>query len=358
MATLTLDRVSKRYDAAVAVREVSLEVAQGELVALLGPSGCGKTTTLRMIAGFVTVSAGRIAIGGRDVTHLPPHRRDTGMVFQGYALFPHMTVAQNVAFGLEMRRVSRAEATDRVATALRLVRLDPFADRFPRQLSGGQQQRVALARALVVEPAVFLLDEPLSNLDAKLRETVRLEIRALQRELGLTTVFVTHDQEEALAIADRLIVMNRGAVEQVGAPETLYDAPQTAFVADFIGKSTFFAGRVEAPGLFRAEGGAPIRFAGARRDGALLAVRPEKIAAAPEGGLGAFDNRFDGVATAATFLGATVELRARLDAGPEVVAHLANRGEGWRPAPGARVSLGWSAAASLVLDAAAEEKAA
>ncbi len=194
MSELVLTSLRKAYGATVAVDDVSLTVAEGELVALLGPSGCGKTTTLRMIAGFIEPTAGRITIGGRDVTHLPPHRRDTGMVFQSYALFPHMTVAQNVAFGLEMRKVPRSEAARRVADALALVRLGHLGERLPRQLSGGQQQRVALARALVVNPGVFLLDEPLSNLDAKLRLEVRIEIRELQRRLGLTTVFGTHDQ--------------------------------------------------------------------------------------------------------------------------------------------------------------------
>src|SRR5918998_2311126 len=216
MSEVVLTRVGKQYGNVAAVRDFSFTVQQGEFVALLGPSGCGKTTTLRMIAGFIPVTSGRITIGAKDVTHVPPHRRNTGMVFQGYALFPHMTVAQNVAFGLEMRKVPKAEAASRVEEALRLVRLEGYGERYPRQLSGRQQQRVAQARALVVQPEVFLLDEPLSNLDAKLRHDVRIEIRQLQRKLGLTTVFVTHDQEEALTVADRLIVMNKGEIEQIG----------------------------------------------------------------------------------------------------------------------------------------------
>ena len=359
MATLTLDRVSKHYDTAVAVEEVSLTVAQGELVALLGPSGCGKTTTLRMIAGFVSATSGRVLIGGDDVTRLPPHRRDTGMVFQGYALFPHMTVAQNVGFGLEMRRVPKAEAAQRIDNALQLVRLDHLADRYPRQLSGGQQQRVALARALAVEPAVFLLDEPLSNLDAKLRETVRLEIRDLQKSLGLTTVFVTHDQEEALAVADRLIVMNAGRVEQIGSPTELYDAPKTPFVADFIGKSTFFEGRVETPGLFRTQGGTAIRFAEERQPGSLLAVRPERISVtpvdAPDTGKA---NSFAATVDLVTFLGSVIEVRMRLDDGTALMARIPNAEVLWRPEPGGRVTVGWSAEASRVLDTTERSEAA
>ena len=225
MSSLSLQGLRRTYSATVAVDRVDLDMAQGELVALLGPSGCGKTTTLRMVAGFVLPSAGRVLIGGQDVSRAPPYARDTGMVFQGYALFPHMTVADNVGFGLEMRRVGRAERATRIAEALRLVRLDGLAERRPAQLSGGQQQRVALARALVVNPSVFLLDEPLSNLDARLRAEVRVEIRALQQRLGLTTLFVTHDQEEALTMADRLVVMDRGRVRQTGSPEELYERP-------------------------------------------------------------------------------------------------------------------------------------
>ncbi len=223
-AGLILQQLRRTYGATVAVDRVDLVVAEGELVALLGPSGCGKTTTLRMVAGFVAPSAGRVLVGGADVTRAPPYGRDTAMVFQGYALFPHMTVAENVGFGLEMRSVPRADRTSRVREALRLVRLEGLEERRPSQLSGGQQQRVALARALVVNPSVFLLDEPLSNLDARLRAEVRVEIRALQQRLGLTTLFVTHDQEEALTMSDRLVVMDRGRVRQTGTPQELYRA--------------------------------------------------------------------------------------------------------------------------------------
>jgi len=218
MSYIEFHRIEKRYGSFHAVSDFALSLDKGELVALLGPSGCGKTTTLRMLAGFVPVSGGRITLGGKDITELPAHRRNIGMVFQGYALFPHMTVAKNVAFGLEMRRLNREEIELRVKEALSRVRLEAFADRLPKQLSGGQQQRVALARAMAINPDVLLLDEPLSALDARLRHEVRAEIRQLQRELGLTTLIVTHDQDEALSMADRLVVMNKGRIEQVGSP--------------------------------------------------------------------------------------------------------------------------------------------
>src|ERR1700730_4893586 len=237
MARVELHDLAKSYGATVAVSGVSLDIAQGELVALLGPSGCGKTTTLRMIAGFIEVTAGRILIGGKDVTHLPPYRRDTGMVFQGYALFPHMTVNENVAFGLEMRRVEKSAIATRVAEALRLVQLGGLGERLPRELSGGQQQRGALARALVRHPAGFLLAQPVSQLDCQLRPEVRIEIRQLQQRLGLTTIFVTHDQEEALTLADRLVLMSKGTIQQIGSPEDLYHPPEKLFVTDFIRKA-------------------------------------------------------------------------------------------------------------------------
>jgi putative spermidine/putrescine transport system ATP-binding protein len=321
MSDLILERLRKEYGAFVAVDDVSLRVEEGELVALLGPSGCGKTTTLRMIAGFIEPTAGRIAIGGRDVTWDPPYRRDTGMVFQSYALFPHMTVAQNVAFGLEMRKVPRAEAETRVRQALELVRLDHLGDRLPRQLSGGQQQRVALARALVVNPGVFLLDEPLSNLDAKLRLEVRIEIRELQKRLGLTTVFVTHDQEEALTLADRLVVLDHGVVQQVGTPEELYEAPANLFVAGFIGRSNVLHGRVVERGRFVTKGGLALSVptGGAPQGEAALALRPERIEVAP-------GSRGDGVTgrvQLVTYLGAATEYRVALDGGESLTASVA-----------------------------------
>jgi putative spermidine/putrescine transport system ATP-binding protein len=235
MAYLELAGLEKRYRDAVAVADVTLAVEKGESVALLGPSGCGKTTTLRMLAGLVAPDRGRISVDGADITGMPAHKRNMGYAFQSYALFPHMNVEKNVAFGLEERGVAATERKERVATALGKVRLNELAHRRPRELSGGQQQRVALARALVIRPSVLLLDESLSNLDAKLRQTMRREIRDLQRSLAITTLFVTHDQVEALAMCDRIAVMNLGRVEQVGTPSEVYERPATRFVASFVG---------------------------------------------------------------------------------------------------------------------------
>ncbi len=219
MSFLKIERLTKTYDQIVAVGGISLDIERGEFVSLLGPSGCGKTTTLQMIAGFVEVTSGRIVLDGRDLAEVPPAKRGLGMVFQSYALFPHMTVAQNVGFGLEMRKVGRADRDRKVAAALQLVGLSTMADRYPRRMSGGQQQRVALARALVIEPNLLLLDEPMSNLDAKLRDEMQGELRDIQERTGLTTILVTHDQSEAMALSDRVVVMNRGVIEQVGPPE-------------------------------------------------------------------------------------------------------------------------------------------
>ena len=224
----------------------SLGVEQGELLSLLGPSGCGKTTTLRSVAGFIQPDGGRIVINGRDYTRLPPNQRDIGLVFQSYALFPHLSVFDNVAFGLRMRRISRNKVRSRVTNALEMVGLEAFADRRPAQLSGGQQQRVALARATVIEPQVLLLDEPLSNLDAGLRVEMRQEIRRTQQQLGITTLYVTHDQVEAMSISDRVVVMNQGEIEQMGRPEDIFAAPETAFVADFMGFDNHFSAAVES----------------------------------------------------------------------------------------------------------------
>jgi putative spermidine/putrescine transport system ATP-binding protein len=241
---LSLRRLEKRFgDGPPAVAGVDLDAARGEFLTLLGPSGCGKTTVLRMIAGLVAPTGGTIRVAGEDITTAPAHRRKLGLVFQNYALFPHLSIARNVAFGLEMRGLAKNAIATRVAEALRLVRLGELAHRMPRELSGGQQQRVALARALVIEPAVLLLDEPLSNLDAKLREELRDEIREIQRRVGITAVFVTHDQAEALTLSDRVAVMNAGRVEQVGAPREIYERPATAFVATFIGRTNRIAVR-------------------------------------------------------------------------------------------------------------------
>jgi len=246
MSFLTLADVSKSFGHLHAVADLNLSVEKGEFVSLLGPSGCGKTTTLQMIAGFVQATSGRIVLDGRDITDMKPNQRGLGIVFQSYALFPHMTVAQNVRFGLEMRRVSRAESEARVREALSLVRLDAFAERFPRELSGGQRQRVALARAIVIAPPVLLLDEPMSNLDAKLREEMQFELRAIQRRIGTTTIMVTHDQSEALSISDRVVVMEAGRITQVDTPYRAYERPENRFVSEFIGKANLFSGTVVA----------------------------------------------------------------------------------------------------------------
>jgi putative spermidine/putrescine transport system ATP-binding protein len=242
-AYLELDAVRKSFGESIAVDNVTLSVGRGERVALLGPSGCGKTTTLNMIAGFLAPDSGAIRVGSRDITSLPAHRRNTGMVFQQYALFPHLTVAKNVAFGLRMRGVPRTEIGSRVTDALALVRLQSLAERLPRELSGGQQQRVAVARALVINPDILLLDEPLSNLDAKLRREMRTEMLRLLSSVGVTTILVTHDQEEALALADRIAVMNQGGIEQIGSPTEVFEKPATSFVARFLGDPNLLRGK-------------------------------------------------------------------------------------------------------------------
>src|SRR5262245_37367326 len=247
MSFLVLDNLSKRFGAHLAVDNLCLGVEKGEFVSLLGPSGCGKTTTLQMIAGFVEPSGGAIRLEGRDLLAVKPARRGLGIVFQSYALFPHMTVAENVAFGLEMQGVAAAERARRVGETLELVGLAAFASRFPRQLSGGQQQRVALARALVIRPQILLLDEPLSNLDAKLREEMQIELRQIQRTVGTTTILVTRDQAEAMALSDRLVVMNHGRAEQIGPPHEAYERPASSFVAGFLGKTNLLNGGTVRP---------------------------------------------------------------------------------------------------------------
>jgi putative spermidine/putrescine transport system ATP-binding protein len=249
MSRLKLTGISRRYGDFVAVDHLDLEIGDGEFVTLLGPSGCGKTTTLRMVAGFIEPDAGEIWFDDRRMTDVPPHRRNTAMVFQSYALFPHMTVAENIAFGLKMRNLPQFEQAARISEALDMVSLRGLEARRPGQLSGGQQQRVALARAIVTRPDILLFDEPLSNLDAKLREKVRLEIRELQRRLAITTLYVTHDQAEALAISDRVVVMNGGRIEQMGDPDSLYRAPRSAFVADFLGAANIVEGRAKGGGM-------------------------------------------------------------------------------------------------------------
>ena len=347
MARLRIDGISKRYGEVDAIREVTLDVADGEFVVLLGPSGCGKTTTLRVVAGFTEPDAGSVALGERDITWLPPWKRNAGLVFQNYALFPHLSAAQNVAFGLEMRKVGTAETARRVGDALQLVRLEHLAQRLPRQLSGGQQQRVALARALVFHPDVLLLDEPLSNLDAKLRQDVRVEIRELQRKLGLTTVMVTHDQEEALTMADRLVVMQDGAVRQVGTQQDLYERPCDRFVASFVGRSSFIEGEIEVPGRFRSRGGLNLACPAAAPGPATLALRPERIllAAAPQA---AVDNNLPGVVEFVSYLGATVDMHVRISAKERVVVQIPNRAGQLVPNVGEQVHVAWLAGNGIV----------
>ena len=241
MSDVKFEKVEKRYGAHIAVHDFDLDVRPGEFLTLLGPSGCGKTTCLRMVAGFIAPSSGRILMAGRDVTALPAYRRNTGMVFQSYALFPHLTVAANVAFGLEVRGLSRAERDQRTQEALRLVRLDQLSDRYPANLSGGQKQRVALARAVVIRPDVLLLDEPLAALDLKLREELQVEIKRVQSALNITTLFVTHDQGEALSMSDRVAVMHDGRIMQVDPPEVLYERPNSRYVANFVGRTNFIS---------------------------------------------------------------------------------------------------------------------
>ena len=279
MSFLILDGLSKSYGDVHALVDMDLSVERGEFIGLLGPSGCGKTTTLQALAGFVQATRGRIVLDGRDITQLPPNRRGLGIVFQSYALFPHMTVAQNVAFGLEMRGLPAAERSQRVARMLELVHLGDLAARYPRELSGGQRQRVAVARALVIEPPVLLLDEPLSNLDAQLREAMQFELRRIQRKLGTTTIMVTHDQAEALSISDRVVVMQAGRVQQIDAPHRLYEHPQSRFISGFVGKTNLLQGVVRGAGV-ELPGGLRLPLATpAVADGQSVTVclRPEKL---------------------------------------------------------------------------------
>jgi putative spermidine/putrescine transport system ATP-binding protein len=310
-----LEGLSRHYGPVVALDRLDLTLEPGQLVALLGPSGCGKTTTLRLLAGLEDADAGRVVVGGRDITRVPANKRDMGMVFQAYSLFPHMTVRQNVAFGLRLRRVGAAERDQRAMKMLELVGLAEQASRYPHQLSGGQQQRVALARALAIEPQVLLLDEPLSALDAKVRAQLRDEIRRIQLEVGITTLFVTHDQEEALAIADRVGVMREGHLEQLAPPTEVYSRPATSFVAEFVGLSNRLAGEVRAGSVVVRGCTLPL-VDSATPDGPVVAlVRPEAVTMAshdaPDSG------PLVGTVIAVTFLGATS--RVTVDLGDATV---------------------------------------
>ena len=313
MGFLDLTGVEKFYGVAHVVKGVNMEIAEGEFVSFLGPSGCGKTTTLRMIAGFETLSAGTIAIAGKDVSRMRPNQRNIGMVFQSYALFPNMTVAQNVGFGLKVARVDRRTIDARVTEMLALVGLADLGARFPFQLSGGQQQRVALARALAGKPQLLLLDEPLSALDAKIRVSLREEIRRIQKELGITTIYVTHDQEEALSMSDRIVVMRAGVVEQIGPPVEIYSQPATAFVSTFVGHVTRFKVTVLDPATGRVRLGQQdletLRPLQAKAGEEIeLSLRPEMISpGAHKDGI-----TLDGIVSDVNFLGSVVRIRLRL----------------------------------------------
>jgi spermidine/putrescine ABC transporter ATP-binding subunit len=324
---ISVHDITKRFGKNEVVGRSSFSIGEGELFTLLGPSGCGKTTLLRLIAGFYTPDEGEIRFDGARVNEVPPHERGIGMVFQNYALWPHMTVFDNVAYGLKLRELGRAEIGERVAAVLDKVRLSGLGERYPGQLSGGQQQRVALARALVLNPKILLLDEPLSNLDAKIRIQVRAEIRKLQKELGITTVYVTHDQEEALTLSDRIVVFNQGRVFQIGTPKELYERPRNRFVADFIGINNLLEGTVRAAeseflavdtalGRLRALPNAELR----PGDQCVICVRPENIAV---GGAGAERNLARGKISFAAYLGNT--LRYDVDLGQGITFKVDDR---------------------------------
>jgi spermidine/putrescine transport system ATP-binding protein len=347
LPSVELQRVTKRFGAFVAVDDLSLELAAGEFFTLLGPSGCGKTTTLRMVAGFETPSEGAIRIDGADVESLPPHRRPTNTVFQSYALFPHLSVADNVAFGLKRKKVPKAEAAERVKAELERVGLAAEAARRPAQLSGGQQQRVALARALVNLPKVLLLDEPLGALDLKLRKELQIELKGIQRDVGITFVYVTHDQEEALTMSDRIAVMNHGRVEQVSAPVDVYERPTTTFVAGFIGVSNLMPATVVESGVVQLDSGPRID---ARTDGfesgerCHAVVRPEKLMIETTGADGGGLPRVEGIVESSIYLGTTTQMVVDLGEEVRMTVLCPNTSEAERqslPGGGARVSLSW-----------------
>jgi spermidine/putrescine transport system ATP-binding protein len=338
-----LEGLAKRFDQVVAVDGIDLDIPSGEFFSLLGPSGCGKTTTLRMIGGFERPDEGRILLDGRDMAQTPPHKRPVNTVFQNYALFPHLSVAENVAFGLRLQKVGRDDSGRRVSEALRLVRLEGYEDRRPTQLSGGQQQRVALARALVLNPAVLLLDEPLGSLDAKLRKALQIELKSIQEEVGITFIYVTHDQEEALTMSDRIAVMSNGKVVQVGPPKEVYEAPATAYVADFLGVSNLMDARAEgsADGRCRVRLGEFALVAEAGETGSSgdvkVVIRPERIQV--EDGRTDGENRIPGMVERTVYLGPTMQVIVQLPEGRVVQAMIPNRGEEHGFAQGASVTL-------------------
>jgi spermidine/putrescine transport system ATP-binding protein len=322
-----LEGVTKRFDEVVAVDDVTLDIANGEFFSLLGPSGCGKTTSLRMIAGFERADAGRILIGETDVSETPPNKRPVNTVFQSYALFPHLTVGDNVAFGLRFSSVSRRERGQRVAEMLEVVRLAGYEQRKPHQLSGGHQQRVALARALILNPSVLLLDEPLGALDAKLRRELQVELKSLQREVGITFVYVTHDQEEALTMSDRLAVMSHGRVEQLGTPREVYEHPGTVFVADFLGVSNLMRGHCAGDGRVDVNGVILTAREGAitERGVVRVTIRPERVRIEPAGAGG--ENHVAATIERFVYLGSTTQVFVTLPGGARVQALVANSGD-------------------------------
>ncbi len=346
-ADVSLRAVTKRFDDVVAVDDLTLDIERGSFFALLGPSGCGKTTTLRMVGGFEDPTAGTILLGERDVTGLPPYKRDVNTVFQSYALFPHLSIFENVAFGLRRRRVAKAEVRRRVEEALELVALTGFGKRKPRQLSGGQQQRVALARALVNRPRVLLLDEPLGALDMKLRKQMQLELKRIQDDVAITFVHVTHDQEEAMTMADRIAVMHEGRIEQLGAPDELYERPRTAFVAGFLGVSNLLAGTSDGDGTVGLDGAGSVRVPGAegRRGRVAVGIRPEKIRL--DGGE---ENEVAGVVRERSYVGVSTEYVVETPAG-DVTVYVQNADpRTGRAEPGDRVALAWNPDATFVVD--------
>jgi spermidine/putrescine transport system ATP-binding protein len=348
-ADVRLEQVTKRFDDVVAVDGLSLEIERGRFFALLGPSGCGKTTTLRMIGGFEQPTTGRIELAGQDVTGRPPYRRDVNTVFQSYALFPHLTIFENVAFGLRRKKVPREQLRGRVEEMLELVELRGLGGRKPRQLSGGQQQRVALARALVCKPQVLLLDEPLGALDLKLRKQMQLFLKRLQHDVGITFVHVTHDQEEAMTMADTIAVMNEGRIEQLGAPRELYERPRTAFVAGFLGVSNLLAGEVVGDGVVRIDGGPEVRvppeLLAGRSGRVAVGVRPEKIR------LGGGDgNSLTGRVVEGAYIGVSTQYVVETPHG-RVQVYVQNAAlEGGSAAPGEMVTLSFSPDATFVVD--------
>ena len=347
---LSIQQVRKSFGATTVVQEFDLDVNQGEFVSFLGPSGCGKTTMLRIVAGFEEPSAGKVFIGGKDVTGLKPNQRNIGMVFQAYALFHNMTVAQNIGFGLKVAGVSKGDAAARVAEMLRLIKLPDLGDRYPFQLSGGQQQRVALARAMAAKPQVLLLDEPLSALDAKVRVSLREEIRAIQKTLGITTIFVTHDQEEALSMSDRIVVMNNGRAEQVGTPFDVYNKPATRFVANFVGTLNVIEGKVTDPAAGRVRVGSseivlgrPLQ--GGQGDKVSLALRPEAVSVGRRDGR---ETVLDGSIADVSFLGSVIRIRASVG-DSSILLDTFNNPDAPPPAVGDKVALAFAPADVLVL---------